>query len=80
VAGDSKYFAGAEELHFEVENNQVKSDAKSAFIQGELPNRLAAACGRACIAHFEEREDTGYKIPFRVRAPWGFRPDERKDW
>ena len=24
VAGDSKYFAGADELHFEIENNQVK--------------------------------------------------------
>ncbi len=75
AAGDSKYFAGAEELHFEIENNQVKGD-KSVFARGGLPNRLAAACGRACIAHFEATHDTGYKIPFRVREPWGLRPDQ----
>lgn len=80
VSGDSKYFAGAEELHFEIENNQVKGDTKSTFAGGGLPNRLAAACGRACIAHFEATHDTGYKIPFRVRKPWGFRPDEKRGW
>lgn len=80
VSGDSKYFAGADELHFEIENNQVKGDAKSTFARGGLPNRLAAACGRACIAHFEATHDTGYKIPFRVREPWGFRPDEKRGW
>ncbi len=77
AAGDSRYFAGADELHFEIENNQVKGDAKSKFARGGLPNRLAAACGRACIAHFEATHATGYRTPFRVRAPWGFRPDER---
>jgi len=80
AAGDSKYFAGADELHFEIENNQVKGDARSKFARGGLPNRLAAACGRACIAHFEATHDTGYKIPFRVREPWGFRPDEKRGW
>lgn len=79
VSGDSRYFAGAEELHFEIENNQVKGD-KSVLARGGLPNRLAAACGRACIAHFEATHDTGYKIPFRVREPWGFRPDEARGW
>ena len=80
VSGDSKYFAGAEELHFEIENNQVQGDARSTFARGGLPNRLAAACGRACIAHFEEAHETGYKIPFRVRRPWGFRPDQERGW
>lgn len=78
VAGDSKYFAGADELHFEIENNQIKGETKSKFARGGLPNRLSAACGRACVAHFEATRDTGYKIPFRVREPWGFRPDEEK--
>ena len=80
VAGDSKYFAGAEELHFEIENNQVKGDVRSRFARGGLPNRLAAACGRACIAHFEGTHATGYNIPFRVRPPWGFRPDAERGW
>ncbi|MBN2450623.1 MAG: hypothetical protein JXR77_09550 [Lentisphaeria bacterium] len=80
VSGDSKYFAGADELHFEIENNQVKGDARSRFARGGLPNRLAAACGRACIAHFEATHDTGYRIPFRSREPWGFRPDEPRGW
>jgi epoxyqueuosine reductase len=80
VCGDSKYFAGAEELHFEIENNQVKSDARSRFVPGGLPNRLSAACGRACIAHFEATHDTGYKLGFRLRQPWGFRPDTEKGW
>jgi len=79
VAGDAKYFAGAEELHFEIENNQVKGEAASRFVGGSLPNRLAAACGRACIAHFEKTHATGYKIPFRIRPPWGFRPDQPKE-
>lgn len=78
VSGDSKYFAGADELHFEIENNQIKGETKSKFARGGLPNRLSAACGRACIAHFEATHKTGYKIPFRVRGPWGFRPDEER--
>jgi hypothetical protein len=80
VSGDSKYFAGADELHFEIENNQVKGDAKSKFARGGLPNRLSAACGRACMAHFEATHDTGYRIPFRVREPWGYRPDQERGW
>ena len=80
VAGDSKYFAGAEELHVEIENNQVKGETARASQRGSLPNRLAAACGRACIAHFEATHDTGYAIPFRVREPWGFRPDRERGW
>lgn len=76
VSGDSKYFAGAEELHFEIEHNQVRGETRSRFARGGLPNRLAAACGRACIAHFEATHDTGYRIPFRTREPWGFRPDQ----
>jgi len=39
-----------------------------------MPNRLTAACGRACLAHLDaagilERQ---YKTPFRRRPPWGF--------
>ena len=79
VGGDARHFAGAEELHFEIENNQVKGEAASRFVGGSLPNRLAAACGRACIAHFEEKHATGYKNPFRIRPPWGFRPDQAKE-
>jgi ferredoxin len=80
VSGDSKYFAGADELHFEIENNQVKGDSKSTFARGGLPNRLSAACGRACIAHFEATHDTGYRLPFRAREAWGFRPDQKREW
>jgi ferredoxin len=80
VSGDSKYFAGADELHFEIENNQVQGETRSRFARGGLPNRLAAACGRACIAHFESTHDTGYRIPFRTREPWGLRPDEARGW
>ena len=33
------------------------------------------------LAHFEAAHDTGgYRIPFRIREPWGFRPDEHKEW
>jgi len=78
VSGDSKYFAGADELHFEIEHNQVRGEARARFARGGLPNRLAAACGRACIAHFEATHRTGYRTPFRTREPWGFRPDEPK--
>lgn len=80
VSGDAKHFAGAEELHVEIRNNQVRGEPGSTFARGGLPNRLAAACGRACIAHFEATHDTGYRIPFRVREPWGFRPDEQRGW
>ena len=80
VSGDSKYFAGAEELHFEIENNQVQGDPTSSFARDGLPNRLAAPCGRACVAHYEAAQDKGYKIPFRIREPWGFRPDEERRW
>ncbi|NLM77837.1 MAG: hypothetical protein GX173_07090 [Ruminococcaceae bacterium] len=40
-----------------------------------LPNRLTAACGRACLAHLEDSgllEHT-YQTPFRRRQPWGLR-------
>ena len=38
------------------------------------PNRLAAACTRACLACLEDggMVPTGYKAPFRRREPWGF--------
>jgi ferredoxin len=38
------------------------------------PNRLAAACTRACIACLEDGGlvKTGYKAKFRRREPWGF--------
>ncbi|MDD5708142.1 MAG: hypothetical protein PHR35_19665 [Kiritimatiellae bacterium] len=78
VCGDSKYFAGAEELHYEIVNNQIKGETRSKFARGGLPNRLAAACGRACIAHYEATHKTGYKMPFRIHEPWGFRPDEER--
>lgn len=78
AAPDSRFFAGAEELHFEIEDNQIRGEARASG--GGLPNRLAAACGRACIAHFEAVHDTGYGIPFRSREPWGFRPDAKRGW
>ena len=56
--------------------NGVSSD--SGYFAGGLLNRLAAACGRACIAHFEATHETGYRIPFRIREPWGFRPDQER--
>lgn len=76
AAGDSSHFAGAEELPVVVEHNQDRASVRSRFLGDSLPNRLAAACGRACIAHFEGTRPTGYKIPFRIREPWGYRPDE----
>ena len=38
------------------------------------PNRLAAACTRACIARLEDEGvlSNGYKKPFRRRPAWGF--------
>ena len=80
TAGDSRFFAGADELHFEIRNNRIVGDRQSSFARGDLPNRLAASCGRACIAHFEAAHDTGYQIPFRRREPWGYRPDQHKEW
>lgn len=80
AAGDSRFFAGAEELHFEIRDNRIVGDSQSSFARGNLPNRLGAACGRACIAHFEATHDTGYRIPFRSREPWGYRPDQHKEW
>lgn len=78
AAPDSKFFAGAEELHFEIEDNQIRGG--DGLPRGGLPNRLAASCGRACIARFEAAHDTGYGIPFRARPAWGFRPDEKRGW
>lgn len=80
AVGDSSFFAGAEELHFDIRNNRIVGDRSAVFAGGKLPNRLAAACGRACIAHFEAVHDTGFKLPFRIREPWGYRPDEHKEW
>ena len=80
TAGDSRFFAGADELHFEIRDNRIVGDRQSSFARGNLPNRLGAACGRACIAHFEATHDTGYRIPFRSREPWGYRPDQHKEW
>ena len=79
AAGDTRYFAGAEELHFDIVNNQVRGDSRNRFVCGALPNRLAAACGRACVAHFEATHDTGYRLPFRRRPTWGFRPDMERN-
>jgi ferredoxin len=78
-SGDAGYVLGSEELHREVVNNQFKGDKANQFMGGRLPNRLMAACGRACIAHFEKTHDTGYKIPFRIREPWGYRPDQEQE-
>ncbi|MDW7656122.1 MAG: hypothetical protein SCM11_02985 [Bacillota bacterium] len=38
-----------------------------------MPNRLTAACGRACLAHLDESGVLAhqYKTPFRRRQPWG---------
>ncbi|MFA6929280.1 MAG: hypothetical protein WCT05_03055 [Lentisphaeria bacterium] len=79
ACGDSKYFAGAEELHYQVKNNQVLGDNSNQQLGGTLPNRLCAACGRACIAHFEAKNPGNYHHAFRIREPWGFRPDEIKE-
>lgn len=79
TSGDSAFFAGAEELHVDIENNQIKGDVQRRYAATGLPNRLAAPCSRACIAHFEDTHNTGYTLPFRIREPWGFRPDERKE-
>ncbi len=39
--------------------------------EGE-PDRIPAACGRACLAHLHERGlvEMQYRMPFRVREPW----------
>ena len=39
------------------------------------PNRLAAACARACLACLEDggQVKTAYRQPFRRRAPWSLR-------
>jgi len=39
-----------------------------------MPNRLAAACSRACMAHLEESGliQNNLKTPFRRRKAWGF--------
>jgi ferredoxin len=41
---------------------------------GAPPNRLAAACTRACLAHLEDDGviETSYKAPFRRREAWGY--------
>ena len=80
ACGDSRYFPGADELHFDIENNQIRGDTRTRYARGGLPNRLSAACGRACIAHFEATHPTGYRLPFRSREPWGFRPDQERGW
>ncbi len=38
------------------------------------PNRMTAACTRACLARLEDggRIATHYRSAFRRRAPWGF--------
>ncbi|MFA6929282.1 MAG: hypothetical protein WCT05_03065 [Lentisphaeria bacterium] len=38
------------------------------------PNRLAAACSRACLSHLEDEGiiKTVFRAPFRRRPPWGF--------
>ncbi|MBN1556894.1 MAG: hypothetical protein JW951_01965 [Lentisphaerae bacterium] len=80
TAGDTPFFTGAEELELNVgAHNRIRGDTVSRFSGGGLPNRLAAACGRACIAHFEATHETEYRTPFRHREPWGFRPDRRKE-
>ncbi len=79
ACGDSKYFAGAEELHYQVRNNQVEGEEVNRHMSAALPNRLQAACGRACIAHFEATHPTGYQTPFRIRHAWGYRPDADKE-
>ncbi len=42
--------------------------------QEAMPNRLAAACSRACMVHLEEKElvQNNLKTPFRRRKAWGF--------
>ncbi len=38
-----------------------------------MPNRLTAACGRACLAHLDSSDllERKYKTSFRRREPWG---------
>jgi ferredoxin len=76
ACGDARQFAGAEEMHFKADDDGVKGGAPPARPSRGLPNRLAAACGRACISHFEAVKPTGYALPFRIREAWARRPDD----
>jgi len=59
-------------------NEKCKFCVNGAFPDTSLatapPNRMAAACTRACIACLEDggKVKTSYKSKFRRRAPWGF--------
>jgi epoxyqueuosine reductase QueG len=43
-----------------------------------MPNRLTAACGRACLAHLDSggKLEKKYKSPFRRRPAWGMTLEE----
>ncbi len=42
------------------------------YYAGGAPDRLAALCGRSCLAHLEEtgRLENTFRTPFRERKPW----------
>ena len=59
-------------------NEKCKFCVNGAFPDTSLatapPNRMTAACTRACIACLEDggKIETNYKSKFRRREPWGF--------
>ena len=79
VLADTNYLAGPAGPGLEAERQGRNDGTVRRFSGGGLPNRLAAACGRACIAHFEATHQTEYRTPFRRRKPWGFRPDQERE-
>jgi epoxyqueuosine reductase len=68
---DKSFLAGTEENIVAISHNQPRTKA-DAGARGGIPNRLAAACNRACIAHLEAAGllTRRYNQPFRKRAPW----------
>jgi epoxyqueuosine reductase QueG len=46
--------------------------------ESSMPNRLTAACGRACLACLESKVEKKYKTPFRRRSAWSMKLEEMK--
>jgi epoxyqueuosine reductase len=79
VYPDSNLLPGWEELYLKVRNNQLVSFSQPVGSLSAL-NRIKASCGRACIAEFTNDDMRGYSHPFRIREPWGLRPEEMEDY
>jgi epoxyqueuosine reductase len=69
---DTTFQAGTEENIVAISHNQPKSKDPAANKGNSQPNRLTAACNRACIAHLEEENKLSkqYNNPFRDETPW----------